>query len=85
VKLIQTKNLNNMNKKTLIILLPVEQYDRIDDAEKVEGKNYANLSDIKERFPGDNVLIYALSNFMYDANDQNINLENYWITYVNII
>lgn len=74
-----------MNKKTLVILLPVDQYDRIEDAEKVEGKNYANLSDIKERFPGDDVLIYALSNFMYDANDQNINLENYWITYVNII
>lgn len=74
-----------MNKKTLVILLPVDQYDRIEDAEKVEGKNYANLSDIKERFPGDDVLIYALSNFMYDTNDQNINLENYWITYVNII
>lgn len=74
-----------MNKKTLVILLPVDQYDRIEDVEKVEGKNYANLSDIKERFPGDDVLIYALSNFMYDANDQNINLENYWITYVNII
>ena len=74
-----------MEKKTLIILLPVGQYDRIEDAERVEGKNYANLRDIKERFPGDDVLVYALSNFIYDSNNENINHQNYWITYVHII
>ena len=85
VKLKQTKNHKDMNKKTLIILLPVDQYDRIEDAEKVEGKNYASLLDVKDRFSHDGVLVYALSNFMYDANDQNVNLENYWITYVYVV
>lgn len=71
------------DKQIVFILLPVDNYDRIDDAEKMEGKNFMNLRDLDSAFPNEDVLIYTSeSNFMWDCNNQDINFENYWLTYV---
>jgi len=77
-------------RQIVIILLPVDEYDRIDDAEKIENKNYYKFQEIQDDLNknGDkeSPLIYtSMSNFMLDCNDQNINLELYWLTYVNLL
>jgi hypothetical protein len=79
-----------MRKTVVIILLPVNDYDRIKDAERLENKNYYSLNDIQKEFEetdkDENVLIYtSMSNFMSDCNNEYICLNQYWLTYVNLL
>lgn len=70
-----------------IVLLPVDHYDRKEHAEKFEDTTFENVQEIADTFLNvqDEVLIFRnLSIFMGYCNDQLINLENYWLTYVNI-
>lgn len=74
-------------RKTIIVLLPVEHYDRIEDAEKLENQNFYSFQELHDEFAnreGDQ-LVFTLPNFMLHCNDQTINLELYWITYVNLL
>lgn len=72
----------DMTIETRILLIPIERHDRRGFAERVEN----NLYDIKEletAIPND-VDIVALHDFMDLCNDQMIDLENYWISYIRI-
>lgn len=68
-----------------ILLLPVDDYDRRDDAEAVEGTAFPNFEKLEERFPKDFLVYPEISDFMDDCNNQEINLELYWMTYVKIL
>jgi len=67
-----------------ILLLPVDDYDRRDDAEAVENTTFESISDLEDRFPKDFLVYPDISDFMDDCNNQEINLELYWLTYVNL-
>lgn len=74
-------------RKQIIILLPTDDYDRIDDAERLEGHNFNSLEEIHNEFDDEKGqhLVYTLPNFMLHTNDQVLNLESYWLTYVNLL
>ena len=77
--------------KTYIVLADVNSFDRRNFAEDIEDKTFNTFDEFKN-FIGDereingcyNLLYYNLSDFMDMCNDQEINLENYWVTYINI-
>jgi len=74
-------------KKTIIVLLPVDNYNRIEDAERLEGRDFNNFQELHDEFAdreGDQ-LVFTLPNFMLHCNDQELNLELYWLTYVNLL
>ena len=65
-----------------VLLYPVSGHDRR-DCENIENNGYAvNESDMV--LPND-VLSYTLSDFMDACNNQEIELESYWVTYIRII
>lgn len=71
-----------------IVLLPVDHYDRKEHAEKYEDTTFENIQEVIDTFPNalNEIRFYRyLHYFMKDCNDQLINLENYWLTYVNIL
>jgi hypothetical protein len=71
--------------KQVIILLPIEDYDRRDDAESVENTTFESLGQIGDRFEHNGVMFFtSMSDFMDSCNDQEINLEHFWLTYVNV-
>jgi hypothetical protein len=76
-------------RQTVIILLPVDDYDRIKDAERLEDDNFYSLEELQKEFEdknGEIPLVYtSMSNFMIDCNDEKINLNLYWLTYVNLL
>lgn len=77
--------LNFYRGERIIILLPIDNYDRREDAENYENETFDTLSDIEEQFPENGTLFFtSMSEFMDASNDQEINLELYWLTYVNV-
>ena len=64
------------------MLLPVDQYER-NDVEYLENTNFSSLLDIGDKFR-DAWIFINLNEFMTACNDQEINLELYWITYINV-
>lgn len=64
--------------KNLIALMPVSHYDRRTDAEWVH--NTILTDEFKEKYPYATIL--DLSEFMDLCNDQEIDLEEYWITFL---
>lgn len=75
-----------MENKLVIVLLPVEFYDRKVDAEQFEDTNFNDIDEIKFYFSNEEVCIYmSMSDFMDDFNDVEFDSNKYWLTYVNII
>lgn len=71
-------------KKRVIILLSVDVYHR-ENAEAIEDTDFNTLSDIQDHFSDKSTIFYtSMSEFMDDCNDEQINLELYWLTYVNV-
>jgi hypothetical protein len=66
-----------------IVLLPVEDYDRRKVAEAYENAVFETHEDARKVF-GEEAGISDMSTFMDMCNDQEINLEGYWITYITI-
>jgi hypothetical protein len=64
--------------KTYIVLLPVEKYDRNDDAEALEGMSINELNANKYN----EVVRLELSDFMDYCNDSELNLNLYWVTHM---
>ena len=64
--------------KTYIVLLPVEKYDRNDDAEALEGMSINELNANKYN----EVVRLELSDFMDYCNDSELNLDRYWVTHM---
>jgi hypothetical protein len=69
--------------KTFIILSPVDNNDR-KRSELCENQTYKNVQEFIDTVPGKNRTVCDLTNFMDDCNNQEINLENYWISYINV-
>lgn len=74
-------------KNQILVLLPLNgefEYDRKDDAERIKNEDYHSIDTIRKEFP--NCLTYDnLADFTLDSNDELIDLEKYWVTYVNIV
>ena len=70
--------------KTLIVLLPTTDFER-DDAEGIEGALFLSEESFLEDYDQiKEVRLYELSEFTTACNDQEITLDNYWITYIHI-
>lgn len=69
--------------KVKIVLLPTNEYDRRSYAERYENTTYKTFKEAREVF-GENAGICELTDFMDMCNDQEMNLEQYWITYITI-
>lgn len=69
--------------KVRIVLLPIEQYDRRKVAEAYENAVFETHEEARKIF-GEVAGICELTTFMDMCNDQEIELENYWVTYITI-
>ena len=69
--------------KVKIVLLDVDKYDRKDVAEAYENAVFKTYEEARKIF-GEEAGIYELNTFMEACNDQEINLEQYWLTYITI-
>lgn len=70
--------------KTFIVLLPIEENNR-SNAEHIENTTYQNIEEFVNNSKCKRSYVLALTNFMDECNNQDINLENYWISYIHII
>ena len=84
-------NTKTMKKKeTLIVLMPVDTTERRGpgsgdtSADALENTNYSSIAELEKKLPV-GAFKLNLSDFMEACNDQEINLDSYWITYINII
>lgn len=69
-----------MNIEIRILLIPIDEYDRRSFAENIENNLY-DIHQLEKVIPK-NVDIVTLSNFMDLCNNQMIDLEQYWISYI---
>lgn len=80
---IETKNqVKPVITETMILLLPVLMHER-EFAEKIEGTHFKTPEDEKiiNELPN-TCLLYNMSDFMDLCNNQELELENYWITHL---
>ena len=71
--------MDNEQFETFVILLPIEIFER-ENAENIENTTLTNLSDVD--FTEGGVEVYTLTEFMEACNNQEIDLDEYWLTYV---
>lgn len=67
--------------RTFIILLPIKYQRKL--VEHQENMIFNTTTELKQAYPKD-TLIYDLSDFMDDCNNQEINLDSYWVGYANL-
>jgi len=65
-----------------VLLYPVSNYDRR-DAEHIEN-NDITINKLETLIPND-VGVSKLTDFMDLCNNQELNLEEYWVSYIRII
>lgn len=73
-----------LNTQNTVVCIDVEYHDSRRVCERIEGdyiQDFDNHHDIKD-VPAEFVRTYSLSDFMDACNDQEFNLENYFITFV---
>lgn len=79
----------------MILMLSVDAFSNGRTlAENIEGKEFKNtnalLKHIKSEdkevdvHDGESVLMYSMSDFMTELNDQSCSTENYWTTFVHL-
>jgi hypothetical protein len=71
-----------MSEEIRVLLYPVDNYDRRKDAEFIENNLYS-IHLLETLVPTD-VEVYTLSDFMDGCNNQEINLELYWVSYIRL-
>lgn len=77
--------------KTFIVLLAVDVFDRHGHADRIENMTFIDSADMKKflsegidaDITGD-VLWYELTEFMEECNGQMLELELWWVSYVNL-
>jgi len=69
-----------MSTEIRILLFPIIKYDRRSDAEFVENNVYDTLIPFD-----DDVLVYTLNDFSSLCNDQEFDIESYWVSYIRYI
>jgi hypothetical protein len=79
-----------MNMKNLyVVLMTIEHFER-KQAEAIEDQHFDDFSSLQEHLEETNVdgytdaSLYTMTDFMEACNDQEIDLEQYWISYVHI-
>lgn len=65
-----------------IVMLPIDKFDRRRDAEHLENNVLAN-EDIKQ-WQDKGAAVLALTEFMDLCNDQQLDLGEYWISYIQV-
>lgn len=73
----------NVSKSIRVLLYPVSAYDRKDNAEHIEDNGY-RAEELESVLPND-VLSYTLTDFMDACNNQEIQLGEYWVSYIRVI
>ena len=73
----------NSKYKTHIVLFNVEITQRR-MAENIEGMSFNCFGDIVDAIKSENFTIWPITDFMDACNNQEIDLENFWISYVNL-
>ena len=72
--------------KTYIILLSIKDYNRNENADVIEGEKFNSMQDLRTRLTRDaessEFKIMDLSAFKEYFNDQELDPDNWWITYV---
>ena len=82
-------------KKPTIVLIPVSVKDEpisvksISKANEIEGMTFKNFDELRNEIgfefqDGEEIIIDDLSGFMGSLNGQDINMENYYMSYVYI-
>jgi hypothetical protein len=66
-----------------VLLFPIDNHDRRQDAEFIQNNGYRR-EELESVLPND-VLSFSLNDFMDACNNQEINLEGYWVSYINVI
>lgn len=75
--------MNERKEEVRVLLYPVDNgYDR-EQAEDMENNVYT-IEELKMILPED-VISYELADFMNECNDQEIELEGYWLSYIRLI
>jgi hypothetical protein len=69
-----------MNIEVRILLIPIDEHDRRGFAEKIESNVYFS-SELSTAIPND-VNVFSLTDFMDLCNNQEIDLEQYWVSYI---
>lgn len=66
----------------MIVMMPIDKFDRRRDAEHLENNtlNQVQVEDLRER----GAAVLALTEFMDLCNDQQIDLGEYWISYITV-
>jgi hypothetical protein len=72
-----------MNTKTMIVLTAVGPFDGRKQMELIENASFT-LDEAKKMSDDEFIQIYTLSDFIDACNNQEINLEEYWLSYINI-
>lgn len=71
-----------MKTELRILLLPVEHFDRRREAEYLENSTLTiHQLEALDR----NIIDHTLSDFMDLCNDQEFDIENYWVSYIQLI
>ena len=70
--------------KVKIVLLPIATYDRHNNAEAYENAVFQTYEEVRGLF-GEEASIYELTDFMDECNNEDLNLESYWLTYITIL
>ena len=73
--------MDTKKEEVRVLLYPVDDYDR-EQAEDMENKAYT-MEELKRVLPED-VISYELADFMNECNDQEIELEGYWLSYIRV-
>jgi len=85
-----------MTQNIAIVLIEVNPFvNGRDVAEVITGNNYDTtddvLNDLKDQLKSEegfdnegDVNIYSLDNFVAECNEQEINLENYWVAHITL-
>jgi hypothetical protein len=66
----------------MIVMMPIDKFDRRRNAEHLENNtlNQVQVEDLRER----GAAVLALTEFMDLCNDQQIDLGEYWISYITV-
>lgn len=73
----------NFAENVRVLLFRVDDYDRRRDVEFIENNVY-DIHKLETAIPND-VAVLTLSEFMDLCNDQEFDVENYWVTYINFV
>lgn len=69
--------------KTYILMMPVEGNDRV-DVEGLSEAVFEDLSQARNTINGNEARLIPLYDFMEACNDQEIDLEEYWVSHIYI-